>query len=287
MVFIGLGGHGWEKDWRIGQIGWWHDAIDHLADWGDAHKEVAKEGKGKILRLLHLQEEGYDRPIDLLDALEMFIKVALLVQRVPVLPEIPCSLTQPEHVWPASCPHSHAFTRWYVIYANESQPEPTFHCTMNDRSCTHTCLKTGWLTGHLEPYYATGTTFRGHFPGPPRELQAPAFVKGEATSAALQEYFAAAVDAADVAISAAHLPHDVTELTQVDRRRLWGCATFEGAKALMECVTNGPDSRMCSDLDKPQSRVRRDIDKATPLDNVTWQAYDYIDDAVRNRRGKR
>ncbi|KAK3271223.1 hypothetical protein CYMTET_20416 [Cymbomonas tetramitiformis] len=272
------GGLGWEKDWRMGQLGWWHNGIDQLADWGLAHKAVMA-GKGKILRLTHLEAQGYDRATEILDALEMFVKISLLVHRIAVLPEIPCPMTLSGHEWPESCPHDqpNRSPRWFVVYANESQQDPTFHCTMNDRSCRHTCLKNGWLAAHLEPYYAAGDTFRSLFPGPPREMDAPAFAGGEATSASLQEHFAAVADTADVAISVAHLPHDVTQLSDSDLKALWGCATKPAAESWIDCIANGQSSPRCSDLEKPQSRLRKEINETVLLDKVTWQAYDRFD----------
>lgn len=268
------GGRGWEKDWRMAQLGWWHNNADHVADWGAAHEEVVKKGKGRILRLTHLEDQDFKRPMDMLDALEMFCMIALLVHRVAVLPEIPCALTQLE--WSdEACPDRDP-GRWYVVYANETQRDPAFHCTMNERRCRkmHTCLASGWLHSHLEPYFTTGSTFHRLFPGPAREMDAPEFAMGETTSAGLQEHFAQVADVADVAINAAHLPRDVTQLNDADHKALLGCLSNAASDHVLDCIVNGQDSKKCSELDDSDSRVRKEINGTTPVE-VTWKVYDH------------
>ena len=44
----------------------------------------------------------YAQPDVYLNTVEWFVKLAILMQRVPVLPELSCELTLME--WPANCP---------------------------------------------------------------------------------------------------------------------------------------------------------------------------------------
>lgn len=45
------GGHGWEKDWRLAQLGWWDARIKQIGDLSVLLKRVVEQRKGKVVHL--------------------------------------------------------------------------------------------------------------------------------------------------------------------------------------------------------------------------------------------
>ncbi|KAK3257977.1 hypothetical protein CYMTET_32955 [Cymbomonas tetramitiformis] len=269
----------WDKDWRLAQLGWWHDSIDHLAAWGTAHRVVTIEGKGKLLWLQQIEPDTFDKPVDLLNAFEMFVKMAALLERFPVLPEIPCELTL-DHDWPDDCTRD---ARWHIISANESATAPQFRCSINGRetTCKGNCLNSRWLAADLEPYFTSGATFRSRFPAAPVKVDASMLAGKNVTAAQLKAAFEASLEERQLEVSVAHLPRGLTDLSgERDQRNLWSCASYKVAEALAECTAYGLNStdeqspKQCRELDDPDSSLRKSFNSSIRVEQIVWKEYD-------------